>query len=88
MNAIAIVTHRTEPLKKLSRNSLTLDAISKALVLFSGSILFFSISGKLADRALKTVIQQGRRQGQTAGVPLGTLRICSKSRTQIGKGSV
>jgi methylenetetrahydrofolate dehydrogenase (NADP+) / methenyltetrahydrofolate cyclohydrolase len=38
--------------------------------LFSGSILF-GISDKLADRTLKTVIQQGRRRGKTAGVPSG-----------------
>ena len=68
--AIAIVTHRTEPLKKLSRNGPTLDEISKALVLFSGSILF-GILDKLADRTLKTVIQQGRRRGKTGGVASG-----------------
>jgi hypothetical protein len=60
-----------------------LDGISDALVLFHDSILF-GISGKRADGALKTVIQQGRRQEQTAGVPSGYVEDLFEAENAVG----
>jgi len=59
-----------------------LDGISNALVLFSDPIS--DILRKLADRALKTVTQQGRRQEQRAGYPLGYVEGLVEAENAVG----